>query len=98
MIQRDSQCVGCAECIGCGRRGKYYAYFVCDNCLKSEDTLYQDKLGEICEDCLLTAHMGDGGKCSECGEESEILYDGKMCRECFMNDQIEVEMPEGYDD
>lgn len=97
MIERDSLCVGCAECIGCGRRGRYNAYFVCDNCLKQEDALYQDKLGEICEDCLLTAHMGDGGKCSECGEESEILYDG-MCRECFMNDQIEVEMPEGYDD
>lgn len=93
MIERDSLCVGCAECISCGRRGRYISYFVCDNCLKQEDALYEDKLGEICEDCLLTAHMSDCGKCSECEEEAEILYDGK-CRSCFMEDQIEIEMPE----
>jgi hypothetical protein len=37
--------------------------------------------------------MSDCGKCSECEEEAEILYDGK-CRSCFMEDQIEIEMPE----
>lgn len=51
MIIKENNCVGCAECIGCGRKRSYYIH-VCDEC-ESDDQLYKYEGKELCAECLL---------------------------------------------
>lgn len=30
--EREDACVGCAECIGCGRKGQWWMQLYCDSC------------------------------------------------------------------
>ena len=51
MRIKGTDCVGCAECIGCGRN-RYYYYHVCDRCERPEQ-LYRYENEELCAECLL---------------------------------------------
>ena len=88
MRKRVDRCVGCAECIGCGRRDQHYTALICDCCDEEVEELYCDNGNEICGDCLLKGHMDGEGICVECGD-CETLYEG-LCRNCFLNDQERV--------
>ncbi len=52
----ESECRGCAECIGCGlKHQKYYVYY-CDECGGALDTIvYLDGERELCEFCAAHA-------------------------------------------
>lgn len=90
MRKRIDRCVGCAECIGCYRKGSFYTALVCDYCEEEEDELYIDGRDALCKECLLVRHKSSEGECRECGEEG-MLYDG-LCEQCFMDDQERVRL------
>ena len=90
MRKRIDRCVGCAECIGCYRKGSFYTALVCDYCEEEEQELYIDGRDELCKECLLGRHKGSEGECRECGEKG-MLYDG-LCEKCFMDDQERVRL------
>lgn len=53
MIYKDSDCVGCETCIGCGRSKGYWVW-QCDECGKphySEDDVVEIKGKHYCERC-----------------------------------------------
>ena len=53
-IKRESNCRGCAECIGCGRdRLRDVEYLECDSCGYEVETLYVYNGEELCYDCLM---------------------------------------------
>lgn len=90
MRRRVDRCVGCAECIGCYRKGSFYTVLVCDYCDNEEEELYRDNGDEVCKECLLYRHTEGEGNCKECGDY-ETLYDG-MCMQCFLDDQEKVRL------
>jgi hypothetical protein len=49
MIRKHNDCVGCADCIGCGLNKIYYVNY-CDRC---EDNVaeYEFDEGDLCEEC-----------------------------------------------
>lgn len=52
-IRTENDCVGCAECIGCGRNRDYeIEYLECDSCGNEVDKLFVYDGKELCEDCL----------------------------------------------
>ena len=85
MIVRESRCMGCGECIQCGRRGTYFNLLICDECEDEAEELYSDNGVEVCEDCLLREHYEGEGICNNCGT-CDDRYDG-LCKDCFINDQ-----------
>lgn len=55
MIERESMCNGCPDCIGCGRRYQYTYTVVCDECLSEldEDTkVITIGKKHVCEACI----------------------------------------------
>lgn len=55
MIEKESMCNGCGDCIGCGRRNQYTYTLFCDECGEEiEDNQHAVKIGKkhICEDCI----------------------------------------------
>lgn len=53
MIKTISECQGCAECIGCGRKWQKYKILVCDCCGRECDSAYIVNGEHMCEDCAL---------------------------------------------
>lgn len=52
-IKKESDCRGCAECIGCGRdRLRDVEYLECDRCSAEVEKLYVLDGKELCEECL----------------------------------------------
>ena len=56
MKTRESLCVGCPDCVGCGRSHDWVTVFYCDSCgeeidLKKDGFKYNDK--HFCGDCFL---------------------------------------------
>ena len=52
MKIKQTNCNGCPECIGCGRKYEEWTYYECDRC-GSLEQLYRYEGEEICADCLL---------------------------------------------
>lgn len=50
MRVQGTDCYGCLECIGCGRKRWYY-YHECDRCGSTEQ-LYKYDGEELCAECL----------------------------------------------
>lgn len=54
--ERENACVGCAECIGCGRKTYWWNQCYCDICgAPVEDTGYLDEGRELCAACAAEA-------------------------------------------
>jgi hypothetical protein len=52
MRVKRTNCNGCPECVGCGRKFEEWSYHECDICGSLEQLyIYDGK--EICADCLL---------------------------------------------
>ena len=82
-IEEDA-CVGCAECIHCGRRGRTYVYCSCDRCGDViEGTGYLNSADQLCESCasevVITEHLREGFTKDEfvdlCRSISDYGYD-----------------------
>lgn len=55
MIERESMCNGCPDCVGCGRRDRYTYTVVCDECgWEIEEDMKVITIGKkhVCEDCI----------------------------------------------
>lgn len=51
---KENACVGCAECIHCGRKQRTQTILVCDKCGAADYKLYKDFNGEeLCYECAL---------------------------------------------
>jgi len=54
--ERESECRGCAECIGCGRKSRYWMQYYCDSCGAAiNDIGYLDGSLELCSSCAAEA-------------------------------------------
>ena len=53
MKIKASECVGCAECIGCWRKHSEYWYHECDRCGSLEKLYYTPDGEELCAECIL---------------------------------------------
>lgn len=55
--EREEACVGCAECIGCGRKGQWWMQLYCDNCgaAINDDLGYRIDDLDLCESCAAEA-------------------------------------------
>ena len=50
MIKYENECVGCPQCVHCGRDKTQHLY--CDRCGEDSEELYVFDGEELCEDCL----------------------------------------------
>ena len=50
MIKYEDDCVGCPQCVHCGRDKTQHLY--CDICGEDSEELYVFYGQELCEDCL----------------------------------------------
>lgn len=56
--EREDECVGCAECIHCGRKGHYYMICYCDECGEVIDRFgYKVDGRELCSCCAAEAFL-----------------------------------------
>ena len=54
--EREDACVGCAECIGCGRKFQHWMQCYCDSCgAPIDDIGYLDGNLELCASCAAEA-------------------------------------------
>lgn len=54
--ERVDECVGCAECTGCWRHGRYWMQCYCDECgTPITDIGYHDGDRELCRTCAAEA-------------------------------------------
>lgn len=50
--EKENCCVGCAECVGCGRKYRYHINLICDKCGTGGNECLWDVNGEeLCDDC-----------------------------------------------
>lgn len=55
-IETIDECYGCAECIGCWRKGRSHKIVVCDGCGKEIEQDAEPHDGEhFCDECLESA-------------------------------------------
>lgn len=93
-IKTYNDCVGCAECIGCGRNRDYQAECIeCDVCGEDElETAYVYEGQEYCKRCILEKLSVGYGKCERCDTECDTVYmlDGiLLCDDCLF-DKLET--------
>lgn len=94
----ENNCVGPCPmgCINCGRRHEHVYYCdVCDDYADEDNPLYEYENKELCWECykaMFTEKICDecdDSRCSECGQESEYLYEVEknvwVCEECLKN-------------
>lgn len=54
--EKENECRGCAECIGCGRKYEYFVNLICDKCGEEYcDYLWEVDKQELCTDCAFNA-------------------------------------------
>lgn len=59
MIERESECNGCAECVLCGRKHRHKKYVRCDGCgVVIEDEVYEIDGKHYCDSCILDMFYG----------------------------------------
>ena len=97
----DTECNGCAECVGCGRQFRNIRVKFCDKCGNEVDKLYYDeKHREICWECYRDQFISkicddmDETVCENCGYDAEEMFqvDGEwICESCMKDMAEEVE-------
>ena len=50
----QTNCNGCPECIGCGRKYEEWTYHECDRCGSLEQLYYTSDGEELCATCILS--------------------------------------------
>lgn len=101
----ENACVGCAECIGCGRKYREDILYTCDSCGCLDDNLYEHNGKMYCEDCITNEfpqkeiYEGETDTCDECEREPHndtlYLYDGQwLCLHCFLQQFDKVNQDE----
>ena len=101
----EDNCVGCAiGCINCGRRHQHVYYCdKCDDYCDGDNPLYEYEGQELCWECYKANFNEkllddcDDDRCSECGAETEFLYEIAantwVCENCLkeMAERVDME-------
>lgn len=71
----ESECRGCAECIGCGLKHQTYYVYYCDECCGALDAIvYLDGERELCEYCAANAILNSYGSSDEIATMMEMGF------------------------
>lgn len=101
----EDNCVGCPMgCINCGRRHQHVYYCdKCDDYCDGDNPLYEYEGQELCWECYKANFNEkllddcDDDRCSECGAETEFLYEIAantwVCENCLkeMAERVDID-------